>query len=216
MPQLLTLQELDTSLVGLPAVHKSGTSLLRIRVRTPGFPQAVELISRVARSAEEMNHHPDVDLRFDKITFTLSTHVSGGVTALDVELAQRIMVHVDAVGAEVLKPAARVELAIDTQDAEVIRPFWRVGLGYVERRGDEGLELHNPDEVGPVVWFQPTTEARTQRNRIHFDVYVAFDDAPKRVADVVEAGGRLVTDEFAPDWWVLADADGNELCVCTQ
>lgn len=210
------MQELDASLAGLPAVHKSGTSLLRVRVKAPGFPQAVELISRVALSAEEMNHHPDVDLRFDKVTFTLSTHVSGGVTALDVELAQRIMVHVDAVGAEVLLPAARVELAIDTPDADAIRPFWRTGLGYVERRGDEGIELHNPDEVGPVVWFQPTDERRTERNRIHFDVYVAFDEAPKRVSDVVDAGGRLVTDEFAPDWWVLADADGNELCVCTQ
>lgn len=216
MPELLTMEELDTALAGLPAVHKSGTSLLRVRVKAPGFPQAVELISRVALSAEEMNHHPDVDLRFDKVTFTLSTHVSGGVTALDVELAQRIMVHVDAVGAQVLNPAARVELAIDTQDAEAIRPFWRVGLGYVERRGDEGIELHNPDEVGPVVWFQPMSQPRPQRNRIHFDVYVAFDDAPRRVADIVEAGGRLVTDEFAPDWWVMADADGNELCVCTQ
>ncbi|MCE0534982.1 4a-hydroxytetrahydrobiopterin dehydratase [Kineosporia rhizophila] len=216
MPELLTMQELDTALVGLPAVHKSGTSLLRVRVKAPGFPQAVELISRVALSAEEMNHHPDVDLRFDKVTFTLSTHVSGGVTALDVELAQRIMVHVDAVGAEVLPPAARVELAIDTADADAIRPFWKAGLGYVERRGDEGVELHNPDEVGPVVWFQPSQEPRTQRNRIHFDVYVAFDEAPRRVAEVVQAGGRLVTDEFAPDWWVVADADGNELCVCTQ
>ncbi len=36
------------------------------------------------------------------------------------------------------------------------------------------------------------------------------------MAEVVQAGGRLVTDEFAPDWWVVADADGNELCVCTQ
>ncbi|GAB6900896.1 4a-hydroxytetrahydrobiopterin dehydratase [Kineosporia succinea] len=216
MPELLTMQELDTALAGLTAVHKSGTSLLRVRVKAPGFPQAVELVSRVALSAEEMNHHPDIDIRFDKVTFTLSTHSSGGVTALDVELAQRIMMHVDAVGAQALQPAARVELAIDTLDAAAIRPFWRAGLGYVERRGDEGIELHNPDEVGPVVWFQPMDEPRTGRGRIHFDVYVSFDDAPKRVADVVEAGGRLVTDEFAPDWWVLADAEGNELCVCTQ
>ncbi|GAA3590678.1 VOC family protein [Kineosporia mesophila] len=216
MPELLTMQELDTALVGLPAVHKSGTSLLRVRVRAPGFPQAVDLVSRVATSAQEMNHHPDIDVRFDKVTFTLSTHSSGGVTALDVELAQRIMLHADAVGARVLPPAARVELAIDTLDADAIRPFWRAGLGYVERRGDEGIELHNPDEVGPVVWFQPMVQPRPDRNRIHFDVYVAFDEAPQRVADVVDAGGRLVTDEFAPDWWVLADADGNELCVCTQ
>jgi 4a-hydroxytetrahydrobiopterin dehydratase len=34
------------------------------------------------------------------------------------------------------------------------------------------------------------------------------------VADTIAAGGRLVTDEHAPDWWVLADAEGNELCIC--
>ena len=38
---------------------------------------------------------------------------------------------------------------------------------------------------------------------------------PDDVEAAVAAGGRLVTDDFAPSWWVLADADGNEACVCT-
>lgn len=57
-------------------------------------------------------------------------------------------------------------------------------------------------------------EPRTERNRIHIDVYVPREQAEHRVAAVVAAGGRLVTDEHAPSWWVLADAEGNELCVC--
>jgi 4a-hydroxytetrahydrobiopterin dehydratase len=56
---------------------------------------------------------------------------------------------------------------------------------------------------------------RAGRGRLHLDVYVPADVAPRRVADTLAAGGRLVTEEHAPDWWVLADAEGNELCICT-
>lgn len=41
-------------------------------------------------------------------------------------------------------------------------------------------------------------------------------EAEERVNDIVAAGGFLLTDEFAPDWWVLADVEGNELCICTS
>ena len=40
-----------------------------------------------------------------------------------------------------------------------------------------------------------------------------YDQAQARVAAALAAGGHLVTDEFAPDWWVLGDAEGNEACV---
>jgi 4a-hydroxytetrahydrobiopterin dehydratase len=58
-------------------------------------------------------------------------------------------------------------------------------------------------------------EARPQRNRIHLDLDVAVDVVERRVADALAAGGRLVTDAFAPSWWVLADPEGNEICLCT-
>jgi 4a-hydroxytetrahydrobiopterin dehydratase len=69
--------------------------------------------------------------------------------------------------------------------------------------------------VGPSVWFQQMTEPRTERNRIHLDVTVPHDVAEQRVADALAAGGTLLTDEYARAWWVLADADGNEVCVST-
>ena len=56
---------------------------------------------------------------------------------------------------------------------------------------------------------------RPQRNRIHLDVWVPHDQAEERIAAAIAAGGHLVTDEFAPSWWVLADAEGNEACICT-
>jgi 4a-hydroxytetrahydrobiopterin dehydratase len=57
--------------------------------------------------------------------------------------------------------------------------------------------------------------APPQRNRIHVDVWVPHDQAEARVAAAIAAGGHLVTDEHAPSWWVLADAEGNEACVAT-
>ncbi|MGZ5405831.1 MAG: VOC family protein, partial [Nocardioides sp.] len=51
--------------------------------------------------------------------------------------------------------------------------------------------------------------------RIHIDVWVPHDQAEARVSAALAAGGRLVSDEPAPSWWILADPDGNEACVAT-
>jgi 4a-hydroxytetrahydrobiopterin dehydratase len=54
-----------------------------------------------------------------------------------------------------------------------------------------------------------------QRNRVHVDVWVPHDQAEARVAAALAAGGRLVSDEHAPGWWTLADAEGNEVDMAT-
>jgi 4a-hydroxytetrahydrobiopterin dehydratase len=56
---------------------------------------------------------------------------------------------------------------------------------------------------------------RPQRNRMHIDVWVPHDQAEGRIAAAVAAGGRVVSDEHAPAWWTLADAEGNEADVAT-
>jgi 4a-hydroxytetrahydrobiopterin dehydratase len=58
-------------------------------------------------------------------------------------------------------------------------------------------------------------EPRPQRNRIHFDVVVPDDEAGHRIQAALDAGGRLINDSEAPAFWVLADPEGNEACVCT-
>lgn len=54
------------------------------------FPIAIELVRVVAEDAEAANHHPDIDIRWRKVTFRLTSHDAGGVTAKDVALAGRI------------------------------------------------------------------------------------------------------------------------------
>jgi 4a-hydroxytetrahydrobiopterin dehydratase len=56
----------------------------------PGFPDAVAFVVRLAFEAEAANHHPDLDVRYNKVRVTLSTHSEGGVTEKDVELARAI------------------------------------------------------------------------------------------------------------------------------
>jgi 4a-hydroxytetrahydrobiopterin dehydratase len=54
------------------------------------FPEAISLVNRVAEEAERANHHPDIDIRYTKVVFTLSTHDAGGVTRKDLDLAAAI------------------------------------------------------------------------------------------------------------------------------
>lgn len=65
-------------------------SALRRTAELPSFRTAIEVVDRVADVAEEMDHHPDIDVRWRTLTFSCATHVSGGVTELDVALAARI------------------------------------------------------------------------------------------------------------------------------
>ena len=69
--------------------------------------------------------------------------------------------------------------------------------------------------MGPAIWFQQMDGPRPQRNRVHLDVTVSPEVAEERVAAAIAAGGTLVSDAHARSWWVLADPEGNEACVCT-
>ena len=94
-----------------------------------------------------------------------------------------------------------------------MRPFWKAVLGYA---GDgPGEPLTDPLGQGPALWFQQMAAPRPQRNRIHLDISVPHDEAPRRVEAALAAGGRLVSAVRAPAFWVLADPEGNEACVST-
>ncbi|TFC30606.1 4a-hydroxytetrahydrobiopterin dehydratase [Cryobacterium sp. TMT1-3] len=211
---LLAPYSTKKQLAGTAFVHLDGC--LHATFRTTDFASALELVNRVGAVAEELNHHPDVRLGYGTVSLVLTSHDAGGVTLRDLELAARVQQIADTLGATARSAQpARYDIAIDCTDADAVRPFWRVGLGYIEVAGEDGIELVDPRGLAPKVWFQHMEIARTARNRIHLDVYVPSDDAEDRVAAVLLCGGVLLTDEHAPDWWVLADVEGNELCVCT-
>ena len=73
----------------LPGWRREGDSITRT-IEAASFPDGIALVQRVAEAAEAMNHHPDIDIRYTNVTFTLSTHSEGGLTSKDLELAGRI------------------------------------------------------------------------------------------------------------------------------
>ncbi|NKQ57990.1 4a-hydroxytetrahydrobiopterin dehydratase [Amycolatopsis sp. K13G38] len=95
MAELLSEQEISDALAKLPHWQHKGTTLERT-AELGSFPQAIQVVNRVAEIAESVNHHPDIDIRWRKLTFHLSTHSEGGITRKDVDLAEGIDEVIDA------------------------------------------------------------------------------------------------------------------------
>lgn len=185
--------------------------------RTGSFTAGVELVDAIGELAEAANHHPDVDLRYGTVTVRLTSHDVGGVSARDVALARQISAAARELDL-VADPTAvqDLEVAIDTLVGTAVQPFWRAVLGFDEGSPElPAPELRDPTTHAPAFWFQQMDAPREQRNRIHLDVTVPHDVAEARVTAAIAAGGHLVSDRRAPAFWVLADAEGNEACVCT-
>ena len=188
---------------------------------TDSFASAAALVSAIADAADAAGHHPDVDLRYPGVVHVaLTTHAAGGLTERDAELAATISALAARAGARSEpRVSTAVEIAVDAIDIDAVRPFWQAVLAYAEEPpstpGGQVVALVDPRRIGPAVWFQQMDAPRPQRNRIHIDVTVAADAAADRMAAAVAAGGRVVTEEYARAFWVLADPEGNEACVCT-
>ncbi|AEF41821.1 4a-hydroxytetrahydrobiopterin dehydratase [Hoyosella subflava] len=89
MAHVLEDKDVDTALEALDGWSRSGTAISRT-ITLPSFPRAIAFVSAVAEVAEDKNHHPDIDIRWRKVTFTCSTHSEGGITQLDLDLARTI------------------------------------------------------------------------------------------------------------------------------
>lgn len=173
--------------------------------RTGSFAEGVALVGEIGRLVADADRPPRVDLRHDGVTVTL--------TRRDVALARRISAAAAKLGIPADPAAVQLfSIAIDALVGTDVLPFWRALLGY-HQLGDDFL--YDPAGRGPVFEIQAMDVARPQRNRIHIDLAVPHDQAEARVAAALAAGGRLVTDAYAPKWWVLADAEGNEACIAT-
>lgn len=182
---------------------------------TESFAASLRLVTAIGELADRPV--PDVDVRGSGVTVRLVNVTDTGyvLTEADADLAQRISAAARDLGLTgAPQTLQNVQICIDALVTADVLPFWRALLGYVDRTDTDG-DILDPRRRDPLTYFQEMDEPRPQRNRIHLDVWVAHDQAEARVAAALAAGGRLVTDKYAPSWWVLADAEGNEACVCT-
>jgi 4a-hydroxytetrahydrobiopterin dehydratase len=199
-----------------------GTLALSVPVQS--LAQAGEVAAAVLAASEaDADGHLRMDLRPDRVELSLQTRAVADVTGRDTQLARRIAAAVAGLGPAGAatggspRPVQMLEMAIDALDIPAIRPFWKAVMAYADEPGRSGPEDAIVDPAGqlPAIWFQQMDASRTQRNRVHFDITVAHDEAEARVRAALGAGGRLVDDSHARSFWVLADAEGNEVCVCT-
>ncbi|MCU0283563.1 MAG: 4a-hydroxytetrahydrobiopterin dehydratase [Candidatus Nanopelagicales bacterium] len=89
--------EAEQALAGLAGWRREGAAITATYAME-SFPLGIELVRRAANSAEAANHHPDIDVRYRRVTFRLTTHDAGGLTPRDVHLARRIQGHATALG----------------------------------------------------------------------------------------------------------------------
>lgn len=184
---------------------------------TASVAAGARLVAAIGELPGIEDHHPDVELRQGNVTVRLITitHDHFGLTGRDVELARQISALARDQGIPADPSAVQTVLVtVDALAGAEVMPFWRAVLGYRDR-DDSPEDLVDPRGRAPSFWFQQMDTPRLQRNRIHIDVWVPHDQAEARIAAAIAAGGHLVTNEHAPAWWVLADAEGNEACVGT-
>jgi 4a-hydroxytetrahydrobiopterin dehydratase len=89
MRKRLDEAEIAARLEELPGWERDGETIRR-EFRFADFAGSMEFVNRVAALADELDHHPDIDIRYDRVRLALSTHSAGGLTAMDFRLAERI------------------------------------------------------------------------------------------------------------------------------
>ena len=167
------------------------------------------LVQAISELPAAANHHVDVDLRAEGVAVRIFTRAPGGLSTDDVEVAREISAAARKLDLQA-DPSGmqRVQVTIDALFIADVQPFWSAVLGY-QMVGDE--DVFDPHRFGPPFSFQQMDAPRPQRNRIHIDVYVPRDQVEARIAAALAAGGHMVNDSHAPNWWTLADAEGNEV-----
>lgn len=187
---------------------------LQTRVTTSGFATGLALVNAIGAAAEEMDHHPDLDLRYGHLDIRLSSHDVGGLTGRDIRLARHISALVTAAGLEQHATGlTRLELGLDTPDAAAVLPFWAAVLALEPPAGADADELPDPSTALPTLWFQ-ASGSEEPRQRWHPDLWVDPAEVQPRIDAALAAGGTLVSAASAPSFWVLADPQGNQVCLC--
>ena len=104
-----------------------------------------------------------------------------------------------------------VQLAISAKPDETNLAFWRVVLGYRPSDEDNGMD---PLGFSSTAWMQELKADKPLRHAMHIDVSLPQEQARPRIEAALAAGGRIVDEGDAPEYWVLSDEAGNRVCVC--
>ena len=177
---------------------------------------AAELAATVAALADDAGVELLIDLRPAGVT--IDSGKDRWVDERFADLAARVQAAARVLGLRAdPAPLRFVQIGIDAVDVPTVRAFWQAVLGYELDARPFITDIFDPRQLAVPLFFQPMsadeTARRAQRNRTHIDVFVPDDQAEARVAAAVAAGGHVVNEAEAPEWWTLADPEGNEIDI---
>ncbi|MGX9900345.1 4a-hydroxytetrahydrobiopterin dehydratase [Arthrobacter sp. SA17] len=140
---VLTRPQIDEALAGLPDWRYRLGGLVTV-FKLPTAAKALDLIAAVGRLAEEQDHHPDLDWRFNRVFIRFTSHDAGSeVTRRDITAAASVSAEAEAAGATAEPGLYRtIEIAIDSADPAEISEVWRVALGYKKGRYGDLVDPH--------------------------------------------------------------------------
>jgi 4a-hydroxytetrahydrobiopterin dehydratase len=177
----------------------------------------VQSLGAAAQLAEAIGHVPGLEGSGALLTIAdscLTVRLTRGVFRLEeghIELARAVSAIAQTHGAVADRTGVQeVQFAIAAKPEAVDVGFWRAVLGYARLADDNAID---PLGHGSTVWLQELNAGKPLRHAMHVDVSVAREHVDARVAAALAAGGRIVDDADAPDYWVLADRAGNRVCV---
>lgn len=203
---------------------------LHARYRVEGFAAGARFVAAVGEAGDALGHHPRVAMGSRHVDLKLSSadavyraddgteYVVEWVTQQDVDLARRITevaaehgLTADPMGVSV------VELGLDTTSSATVAPVWAallMGEPEAQGRGTPGDEVRDATGRVPNLWFGDAPTGDGPEQRFHVEVYVSREEAERRLAAVLAAGGTVVDDSEAPGLTVVADQEGNRGVLC--
>ena len=187
-------------------LHGGATAVFRVK----SVVEAVRLAEAIARIPGLDGAGVLMTIADDQLTVRLTR----GVFRLEerhVQLAQAVSAVAREHGAVADRTRVQeVQLAIAALPDAIDVGFWRAVLGYAALAEDNAVD---PLGHGSTVWMQDLDPAKPLRHAMHIDVSVAREQAERRLAAALAAGGRIVEDSNAPAAWILADRAGNRVCI---
>jgi hypothetical protein len=175
--------------------------------------QAATLVSLAVAAAERYGILPDIDVRPEAAVVRIPYRSPGSIPAAAAEFAAAVSAAARELGL-IADPSLAQSIGIYVaQHSEAdVRPFFTAALGY-EAFGD--TDAIDPLRCGPQLAFNPITGDIPSRGRTHLDVFVPADQAQARVDAALAAGGRLVDDSYAPEFWSLASPDNHGVDIAS-
>lgn len=200
---------------------------LEISVRAKDFSGAIEFVNRFADIAENMDHHPDFDIRYNTIRMRVVSHDVGGLTDRDTTFAAELDHLIDELELKRQpKKITRATMVFVTPDIEVIKPFWKAVFDFKEAggAGETDTLVDRSDVLAPIRFIQrpdttipeDDTDPSSGPASMHVDVFVPAEFVEARKEAAVEAGGKIISEADAPTMWELSDLDGNRVFLRSE